>query len=492
MTPVKPGVFEPGLKRSWRSSKGDDTMYNNFFSLCGFEPDEISNEAERIETAFGILGIGPDEVETAQSRVHRYFDVELLSIRKVLGIWLREMIDIVLAREEGKKVVYASMPPNYQFVAAMSSASDDIYCIIPETVLAVVLGTIFDKITPILEAAESAGMPPGNAFCSFLQARVGAISMGIIPKPDLVVPSCYICDHSPKADELLHEVYGVPVIYIDNPFEDRGDQWPEVIDPRRVQYIAREMEDAAERFGDLFGYPITEAKARQVMAEEAELFKAASSLYTVMKADPILISQKDLKIAQELASICSRRCMREGTPALQELKQELEKRVNRGVGRVDKGAPRILFSMTSFDPAITEMVEKLGLVISTTALSPPATAPIAGTVFGSVWEEIADNILRRRGTQYSSMATINQYAGLAKHYDVDGAILFHHIGCRQYCNWIPQGKVQIEKDLAIPVLALEGDFIDSREYSVNQMQNRVEAFSEVVKSTANRRRERGS
>ena len=176
----------------------------------------------------------------------------------------------------------------------------------------------------------------------------------------------------------------------------------------------------------------------------------------------------------------------------QELKQELEKRVNRGVGRVDKGAPRILFSMTSFDPAITEMVEKLGLAISTTALSPPVTAPIAGTAFGSVWEEIADNILRRRGTQYSSMATINQYAGLAKHYDVDGAILFHHIGCRQYCNWIPQGKVQIEKDLAIPVLALEGDFIDSREYSVNQMQNRVEAFSEVVKSTANRRRERGS
>ena len=39
------------------------------------------------------------------------------------------------------------------------------------------------------------------------------------------------------------------MLYIDNPFEERGDQWPHTIDQRRVKYIARDMEVAAEKFG---------------------------------------------------------------------------------------------------------------------------------------------------------------------------------------------------------------------------------------------------
>ena len=195
-------------------------MHSDFLQLCGFEPEEIKREEKRIRKAFDLLGIGLDEIEKARDRVNRFYDMELLAIRKVLRLWINELVDMVLARQDGKKIVYASMPPNYQFVAAMSSASEDIYCIIPEAVLATTIGSLFGKITPILEAGESSGLPPGNAFCSFLQTRVGAIANGMIPSPDLAVPSCFICDHSPKVDEMLHEIYDVPVIYIDNVFED--------------------------------------------------------------------------------------------------------------------------------------------------------------------------------------------------------------------------------------------------------------------------------
>jgi len=467
-------------------------MVNDFLELCGFEPPEIRAQKERFETTLEILNLGPADIEEAIARVNRYYDVDLLSIRKILGIWIKELVDMVLAKQENKKVVYASMPPNYQFVAAMSSAADDIYCIIPETILGTVIGSIFGKMTPILEAAEGAGLPPGNAFCSFLQTRLGAIKKGIIPMPDLAVPSCYICDHSPKVDELLNEIYGVPVVYIDNPFEERGDQWPNVIDQRRVKYIARDMEVAAEQFGDLFGCPITESKARQVIAEEGRLFKAASSLCDLLEMDPVPIRQNSLKIAQELASICSRRCVQEGPAVLAQLRQEVEQRAEGDKRRLPKGAPRIMFTMAPFDPAIVEMVEDLGLAISATALSPPAvTAPVGQWENASVWEEIADTLLRRRGSQYSSTATINQYKGLARQYQVDGAILFHHIGCRQYCNWIPQGQVRIEKELGIPVIALEGDFIDSREYSAAQIRNRLEPFAQMVRASAGNKTGRG-
>jgi len=464
-------------------------MYSDFLSLCAFTAEDITKEKERIKTAFGILGIDSKDVDVAVNRVNRYFDIGLSSIRKVLGLWLKELVDMVLAKEEGKKVIYASMPPNFQFVAAMSSASEDIYCIIPEMVLGPAMEMIFGKLSPILEAGESAGLPPGKAFCSYLQTRLAAISSGIIPMPDLLVPSCYICDHSPKADELIHEIYGVPVVYIDSPFEGRGDKWPYFIDPQRVKYIARDMEDAAEKFRDLFGYAITEPKAREAMAEEAKLFRAGAGLWALMDNDPVPIGLKDLSLALYLPAVCSRRFMQEATPVLLELNQELQQRVNQGLGVGEKGAPRILVSMTPLDPEIIEMIEGLGLTISVTSLSPPANIESAEVKCDTVWEEIADNLLRRRGSQYSSMATINQYKWLAEQYNVDGAILLHHIGCRQFCSWLPMGKVVIEKDLDIPVLVLEGDYNDSREYSAAQMKNRLETFAHIVKVSVRKKRE---
>jgi benzoyl-CoA reductase/2-hydroxyglutaryl-CoA dehydratase subunit BcrC/BadD/HgdB len=463
-------------------------MYSDFLSLCGFDPEETKREEKRIDRAFSIFGIESEDIKHACERINAYFDVELYAIRKILGVWLGEFVDLVLAREEGKKIVYASMPPSSQFLAAISSASDDIYCTVPEIVLGTVMGSIFGNTTPILEAGERSGLPPGNAFCTFLQTRLGAITLGKIPIPDLAVPSCLYCDHSPKVDELLHEIYGVPVIYIDHVFEDKGEQWPHVVNSRRSQYMARNMKDAAKEFEHLFGHPIRKSRARELFVKEANLAKAARSLSDLMNVDPAPISLKDLKAAQELSSVCSRRCLREGVKVFRQLERDLKDRVRKGLGRVEKGAPRIMFSIPPFDPEIIEMVEKMGLAISMTSLFAPTPRIMIEIEYHSLWEEIADSTLRRRAAAYSSLACINRDKGLVKQYDLDGVILFHHIGCRQLNNYLPGTRDRIEKDLGIPVLILEGDFIDSRYYSAQQMRNRLEAFSHVVKSEAVRRR----
>ena len=75
-------------------------MYTELFKLCGFEPDEIERERRRIDKAFKILGINKEDIQRGEKRLKQYLDIELLGVRKFLGIWMRELVNLVLAREE--------------------------------------------------------------------------------------------------------------------------------------------------------------------------------------------------------------------------------------------------------------------------------------------------------------------------------------------------------------------------------------------------------
>jgi benzoyl-CoA reductase/2-hydroxyglutaryl-CoA dehydratase subunit BcrC/BadD/HgdB len=43
-------------------------------------------------------------------------------------------------------------------------------------------------------------------------------------------------------------------------------------------------------------------------------------------------------------------------------------------------------------------------------------------------------------------------------------------------------KKAIEKELGVPVLVLEGDCYDTRNYSASQLRTRVETFAELLRS----------
>jgi benzoyl-CoA reductase/2-hydroxyglutaryl-CoA dehydratase subunit BcrC/BadD/HgdB len=325
------------------------------------------------------------------------------------------------------------------------------------------------------------GLAPGLAFCSLLQTRLGAITKGIIPMPDLLVPSCLMCDQSPKVDELLHEVYGVPVTYIDHIFDSGGDQWPDAISSQRVQYLASQVEDAMDKFRQLFGYQVTEMEVRQPLDAESEIFRTQVEVWELMKVDPMPLRFKDLSITLGPTS-WSRRAVREEAEVLNILRKELEKRVKDGVGVVERGAPRVMASMLPMDSAIQGMFEELGLAIPVSSLVPIPTAGRAMNSFSSVWEEVANSIITRRGANYSGLAYLLQVKQLAKLQNVDGVVLFHHVGCRQYNTWLPKAKEVIEKELGIPSLILEGDYCDFRDYNAKQMRTRLETFAQVVKT----------
>jgi hypothetical protein len=84
--------------------------YDKLFGLCGFESAEIEEERSRIEATFEKLTIGPEDMDQAETRVRQYHDVSLEGVRKLLGAWLKELIDLVLARKRGKKLSIMGFP----------------------------------------------------------------------------------------------------------------------------------------------------------------------------------------------------------------------------------------------------------------------------------------------------------------------------------------------------------------------------------------------
>jgi benzoyl-CoA reductase/2-hydroxyglutaryl-CoA dehydratase subunit BcrC/BadD/HgdB len=337
---------------------------------------------------------------------------------------------------------------------------------------------MFDKINPVLETAERNGLAPGLAFCSYLQTRLGAVVQGIIPRPDLLIPSCFLCDLTPATDQLLHQFYGTPVAYIDNTIDEKGEQWPNGINPRKVRFFAKELRNALEEFGRVTGHDLPEGEVRAAVAIADAMHATCGQIQALRNADPLPLSQNDYHVALSLA--CIGRGLKEGPAVLAELLAEVEARVAAGGGVVAKGAPRVMLVMIPHDPSLAATIGELGLAACITA---GATVKSDDRPhYDDLWEDVADAHMRSRGANYSSLAYITQLRESVRQADVKGIIFFRHYSCRQYSIFPQKAKETIEAETGLPVLLLDGDYCDFRNYNTQQMRTKLETFAEMVKS----------
>jgi len=463
-------------------------MYTAFFKLCGFEAEEIEKESSRIGKAFRIAEISAEDVEQAEERVKKYFDTELFGVRQALKIWLKRLIDLVLAREEGKKIiVYPSWPPEPRVVSMVAMASEDVFCETPEIVMDVVMGQIFGKLNPILEAGEEHGLPPGLGMCALNQARVGGIVKGIVPIPDITMTTSFLCDQTPKTDELLHELYGVRSIFLDNCMDAAWEE-PMESSPRCVNYFAAEIRKVLEEFEEATGVKLSEEELRDARVAYAKPVYVYQEIMGLMKqADPQPISQVDLGLLYWLIQAPERRSLQEGLGMANTFLRETKARVEAGYGAVEKGAPKVAwFCHHATDPTIMHMVEDLGLAIPVTAVlwTPPWQR--VKSQFTTFAERVADQTVRG-GINRSAMGAIRLFQECCKEFNVDGFLYLYFFSCRPICLTALMVKKGVEDELGIPVLALEGDVWDTRDYSTEALRTRVETFAEMLRAAKTRK-----
>jgi hypothetical protein len=457
--------------------------YDGLFKLCGFEDEEIKKERHRIDASFERLGIGPEDMDTADSWVRQNHDVSLEGVRKLLGAWLKELIDLVLAKDEGKKIVYFGFPAIIGPGLMLSASSEKVFVSAPDMVLDHTMGQIFNKLTPILEAGEANGLPPGHALCSLWQAKIGAIAKGMIPVPDLALASSYYCDMGSKADDLVNALYGVPIAYIDGVMDSKWGEYPKYL-PERVHYLGAQINQALKKAEKILNIKIaTDAWERSQKGSgpfRANLVK----LVELMRADPVPISICELELLEALSGSSTGRGIREGIKAMQILLIELEKRVKAGIGVTEKGAPRVMVRLGhTSDPRVTHLIEDVGLAVPLTFIlgSWGGVKVKPKGNYNTPGEIIADYEMTG-GYYYGTEAQIKFYEKAVELMKLDGFIAQYLYNCRPVATISHAQKKYLEEKTGLPVLALEIDNFDSRAYSAASLRTKVETFAEMLKA----------
>jgi hypothetical protein len=456
--------------------------YDDLLTLCGFEDEEIDEERPRVEKAFERLGIGLENMESSENWVRQNHDVTLTGVRKLLGAWLKELIDVVLARDEGKKIVYFGFPAILGPGLMLSASSEDVLVTAPDMVLDHTMGQIFNKLTPILEAGEANGLPPGHALCSLWQAKIGAVAKGMIPVPDFALASSYYCDMGSKADDLVTAQFGVPVAYIDGIMDSQWGEFPDFL-PERVQYLGKQINQALKKAEQVLDIEIS-PNAWERSQEDLRVIRGTlGRLVNLMRADPVPVSQVELELIQPLGASSTGRGIREGIKAGKILINELEERVKAGIGVTERGAPRVMVRYGhSSDPRVTRLAEDVGLAVPLTLIlagnAVPTVEPKA--TYATPGEMIANHEMTK-GFFHGTDGQLQRYEIATEVMKLDGFIAYYLYNCRPVGTISHPQKKYLEEKTGLPVLSLEIDAFDSRAYSADSLRTKVETFAHMLK-----------
>ncbi|MEJ2739660.1 MAG: 2-hydroxyacyl-CoA dehydratase family protein [Dehalococcoidia bacterium] len=457
--------------------------YDDLLKLCGYEIEDIENVRPRLEKAFKILEFTPEDFNKAEQRVKHYYDVDLLSIRKMLGIWFKSLIDLVLAKEDGKKVVYTSMPPYFHILNGLTIVSEDVYVTSPDITLAYAVGGIFGKLLPYLEEAERDVFTVSSASCSPIELKLGAINLGAIPLPDLCISSGHVCDQTPKLDEILNLRYGTHVVYADGTHDEYEKVWPNVSE-KRVEYVTGITEEILQRVNKILGCSMTKEIAEKADLRIARISRKSKRVFELIKsADPQPTGFVNVGALMRLAKLSvNSTTVAEDIDGLLELfYDELQERIKQGKGNGPKGKPRVGISGLSSIPEPTAMIEEAGLaiVVDFTGLA-PVEEELVESRYEDYWSRGAETMLRHSSGKYST-----RLIQVCREWNLDGAILNPPIGCRELCRVPLKEKELIQKQLGKPSLILECDLADTRTYSDESLRTRLEAFVEMLKAKQN-------
>jgi benzoyl-CoA reductase/2-hydroxyglutaryl-CoA dehydratase subunit BcrC/BadD/HgdB len=451
--------------------------YDSVLKLCGYEPGEIEEQRPRLEKTFDRLEFSPEDFERAEERLREYFDIELVGIRKMLGLWIQSLVDVVLAREEGKKLVYTMMPPMVIVQNAMAMVSKDIYVTAPDILLTYTHGAIFGNLNTITEAAEEDLLPLESCYCGGIKAKLGAVSKGLIPMPDLFVASGFVCDQTPKVDQILNERHNVPVVYIDGTLDEEKMNWEKTSD-RRIEYLVQESKDALSKFQEVTGCVVTDEMVREANSRARDLRKRCKKVADLIRdADPAVIGFDNVAALFRAANWLVNPTTYGKTEAVIELcYTELKERADRGEGVVAKGAPRVAVYKVCGDPSVVRGIEKLGLAViaDNTGIMAPKREEYKSQ-YEDFWYQGIE-LFVRMGVGYPS-----RQVEFFKDLDIDGVIYNYPVGCRDQCISPVKVRDIITKELGIPVLLLEFDHVETRLYSAEAILNRVEPFAEMLK-----------
>ncbi len=331
----------------------------------------------------------------------------------------------------------------------------------------------------IATEAENAGY--SQDICSYARTDIGSLLSGktavrVIPPPDLLLACTNICQTVLQWYRVLAEHFDVPLVLIDTPFI-----YTQVTE-HAVAYVKRQIEE---------GILISERVAGKSLdprafEETARLSRMAAQLWSQLlergKHHPAPISVIDQ--FTQMAPVVELR----GEPATVDLYaamlKEVDERISQGVGAVRGETKRLLWDNLPVWYRLRWLAEFLG----------QHGIILAASTYTNAWGELADLLDSQDPIEAMARTYIypilNRGAGdklatmrrMVVDYDLDGVILHSDRSCKPYSVGQMDQRDHLTNETGIPALLLEADHSDPRNFSEQQVANRLSAFVEILEA----------
>ena len=320
---------------------------------------------------------------------------------------------------------------------------------------------------PFLEEAEQAGFVGDT--CGYHRTVIGAARKNIMPEPDFLIATTCPCSGGIAIMENLAALFNKDLFVLNVPQEDSE---------QNVAYLADQIRDMVEFVTRHTGEPLDEGKLRRAVENTNRARNIMEDVYQLAQNVP---SPTDGRLLTNFGLVMPLFC---GTEAAVEIaqayKDEFTARVDNGISGVPDEKLRLLWiqNRIQFNNPLVELLEK------------EYRANIVSDELNDIfWDPIDPQDpypgMARRAIAIPLNGSIQRRIGhlqkLARTYSLDGAINPCNWGCRQGTG--ARGLISDGlKEIGVPVLNLEVDCVDKRNFAEGQLRTRVEAFIEMLES----------
>jgi benzoyl-CoA reductase/2-hydroxyglutaryl-CoA dehydratase subunit BcrC/BadD/HgdB len=303
--------------------------------------------------------------------------------------------------------------------------------------------------------------------CTYHRGVIGAMRMGLMPEPDFLIATSVPCTGGLAVMETIARHFKKDLFVLNVPQRETDES---------VKYLADQIRAMVSFVEDHTGRSLDQEKLQQAIDHTNEARALCEEAYFLARAVP---SPADGRILSNFGVVMA---LLMGTSAGVEVartyRDRFKEMVDSGQGGIADEKLRLLWIQNRIqfkNPLIDILEATFGASVVCEELNDITWDPIDPA---APFESMA-----RRAISIPFNGDVNRRIAhlqkLARDYRIHGAINPCNWGCRQGTGargLIAEGLKQI----GVPVLNLEVDCIDSRNFALGQMQTRLEAFTEML------------
>ncbi len=315
-----------------------------------------------------------------------------------------------------------------------------------------------------LEISESKGFSTDG--CSYHRTIIGAAMEGIIPKPDVLIGASIPCNGGVKALKRIGEIFNKDVFILNIPIESTPDS---------VDYLTDQYKKMIEYIENETGRKLDYDKLKMTIKYNNQAREYLVEANNLCKNVPCPANSNDLK---NFIMFVLLQGTEEGVEVAKLFRDEFKYRVENGLAGLSEEKFRLMWIQNRIQfktDLLNILEEKYGVNIVIDELNHiwwepmDESQPLRSLAKRMITHPIVGPAERR----------IEVITQLAQEYKIDGAVNPAHLGCRQSAGARVLFKDALQK-IGIPLIHLDVDCVDERNYSSGQIITRMEAFLEML------------